>query len=110
LEPERTRRRAAGDLAAERAHTIQTLERALAALHTQHAAQSPNPNRAAPLPAPPSGATDTAGSALQPGMLPMAPKRRLAKRDLSQEEKAAIWTSPREVDTGAMRPWSTVAG
>jgi hypothetical protein len=86
LEPERTRRRAAGDLAAERAHTIQTLERALAALHTQHAAQSPNPNRAAHLPAPPSGATDTAGSALQPGMLPMAPKRRLAKRDLSQEE------------------------
>jgi hypothetical protein len=21
-----------------------------------------------------------------------------------------VWTSPREVDTGAMRPWSTVAG
>jgi hypothetical protein len=22
----------------------------------------------------------------------------------------AVWTSPREVDTGAMRPWSMVAG
>jgi hypothetical protein len=83
---ERTSRRAAENLAAERAHTIQTLERALAALHTQHAAQSPSPNRATPLPAPPSDATDTAEPAPQPGMLPMAPKRRLAKRDLSQEE------------------------
>jgi DNA-binding NarL/FixJ family response regulator len=24
--------------------------------------------------------------------------------------EAADWTSPREVDTGAMRPWSMVAG
>jgi hypothetical protein len=87
---ERTRRRAAEDLAAERAHTIQTLERALAALQAQHAAPAPNPGRAAPFPAPPSGATDTAGPALRPGMLPMVPKRRPAKRDLSQEEKAAI--------------------
>jgi hypothetical protein len=90
LELERTRRRAAEDLAAERAHTIQTLEGALAALQAQHAAQAPNPNRAAPLPAPPSDATGTAGSAPQPGMLPMVPRRRLAKRELSQEEKAAI--------------------
>jgi Helix-turn-helix domain len=89
LELERTRRRAAEDLAAERAHTIQTLERALAALHAQHAGPAPNPNRAAPFPAP-SGATDTAGPALRPGMLPMVPRRRLAKGELSQEEKAAI--------------------
>src|SRR5215216_776198 len=48
LELERTRRRAAEDLAAERAHTIQTLERALAALHAQHAAPAPNPDRTTP--------------------------------------------------------------
>ena len=90
LELERTRRRAAEDLAAERAHTIQTLERALAALQAQHAAPAPNPHRAALSSAPPSDATDTAGPAPQPGMLPMMPKRRLAKRELSQEEKAAI--------------------
>jgi Helix-turn-helix domain len=90
LELERTRRRAAEDLAAERAHTIQTLERALAALHAQHPGPAPNPGRAAPSPAPPLGATDAAGRARQPGMLPMVPKRRPAKRDLSQEEKAAI--------------------
>jgi Helix-turn-helix domain len=90
LELERTRRRAAEDLAAERAHTIQTLERALAALQAQHAAPAPNADRAALSPAPPSDATDTAGPAPQPGMLPMMPKRRLAKRELSQEEKAAI--------------------
>ena len=87
---ERTRRRAAEDLAAERAHTIQTLERALAALQAQHAAPAPNPNRATPPPAPPSDATDTAGPALRPGMLPMVPGRRPAKRELSQEEKAAV--------------------
>jgi Helix-turn-helix domain len=87
---ERTRRRAAEDLAAERAHTIQTLERALAALHAQRADPAPQPERAAPLPAPPSDATDTAGPAPQPGMLPMVPRRRLVKRELSQEEKAAI--------------------
>jgi hypothetical protein len=90
LELERTRRRAAEDLAAERAHTIQTLERALAALHAQHAAPAPNPGRAALSPPPPSDAADTAGPAHRPGMLPMVPKRRLAKRELSQEEKAAI--------------------
>jgi excisionase family DNA binding protein len=90
LELERTRRRAAEDLAAERAHTIQTLERALAALQAQHAAPAPNPDHPAPFPAPPSDARDTAGSASQPGMLPMVPKRRLAKGELSQEEKAAI--------------------
>jgi Helix-turn-helix domain len=90
LELERTRRQAAEDLAAERARTIQTLESALAALQTQHAGPAPNPGRAAPFPAPPSDATDTAGPALRPGMLPMVPKRRPAKRELSQEEKAAI--------------------
>src|ERR671912_381808 len=41
LELEGTRRRAAEDLAAERAHTIQTLERALAALQAHHAAPAP---------------------------------------------------------------------
>jgi Helix-turn-helix domain len=90
LELERTRRRAAEDLAAERAHTIQTLESALQALQAQHAAPAPNPDRAAPFPAPPPGATYTAGPARQPGLLPMVPKRRPAKRELSQEEKAAI--------------------
>jgi hypothetical protein len=90
LELERTRRRAAEDLAAERAHTIQTLEGALAALQAHRAAPAPNPDRAAPSPAPPSDATYTAGPTPQPGMLPMVPKRRPAKRELSQEEKAAI--------------------
>jgi hypothetical protein len=90
LELERTRRRAAEDLAAERAHTIQTLESALRALQAHHAGPAPNPGRAAPFPAPPSGATSTAGPACQPGLLPMVPKRRPAKRELSQEEKAAI--------------------
>jgi excisionase family DNA binding protein len=90
LELERTRRRAAEDLAAERAHTIQTLESALRALQAQHAAPAPNPDRAASFPAPPSSATYTAGPARQPGLLPMAPKQRPAKRQLSQEEKAAI--------------------
>ena len=90
LELERTRRRAAEDLAAERAHTIQTLESALRALQAHHPAPTPDPDRAAPSPAPPSHATSTAGPAPQPGMLPLVPKRRLAKRELSQEEKAAI--------------------
>jgi hypothetical protein len=86
LELESTRRQAAEDLAAERARAIQTLESALAALQAQRAA--PAPTR--PSPAPRSDATDTAGPALRPGMLPMVPKRRPAKRELSQEEKAAI--------------------
>jgi Helix-turn-helix domain len=90
LELERTRRRAAEDLAAERAHTIQTLEGALRALQAHHAAPGPNPDHATPSPAPPSDATYPARPAPGPGMLPMVPKRRPAKRDLSQEEKAAI--------------------
>ena len=90
LELERTRRRAAEDLAAERAHTIQSLEGALRALQAQYAGPAPNSDRPAPFPAPPSEATYTAGPAPQPGMLPMVPKRRPAKRELSQEEKAAI--------------------
>ena len=90
LELERTRRRAAEDLAAERAHTIQTLERALQALQAHHAAPAPNPGRAAPSPAPPPDATYTAGPARQPGLLPMVPRRKPAKGELSQEEKAAI--------------------
>ena len=90
LELERTRRRAVEDLAAERAHTIQTLESALRALQAHPAAPASNPDRAAPPPVPPSGATDTAGPVLRPGLLPMVPRRRPAKRDLSQEEKAVI--------------------
>ena len=90
LELERTRRRAAEDLAAERAHTIQTLEGALRALQAHHTGPAPSPGRAAPFPAPPSDATDAARAAPQPGMLPMVPRRRPAKRELSQEEKAAI--------------------
>jgi hypothetical protein len=85
LELERTRRQAAEDLAAERARTIQTLECALAALQAQRAA--PAPTTTVP---PPSDVTDTARPALRPGMLPMVPRRRPAKRELSQEEKAAI--------------------
>ena len=90
LELERARRRAAEDLAAERAHTIQTLERALAALQAHHAAPAPNPDRAAPSPVPPSDATYAARPAPPPGMFSMVPKRRPARRELSQEEKAAI--------------------
>jgi Helix-turn-helix domain len=90
LELERTRRRAAQDLAAERAHTIQTLESALRALQAHHAAPGRSHDPAAPSPVPPSDATYTARPARRPGMLPMVPKRRPAKRDLSQEEKAAI--------------------
>jgi hypothetical protein len=90
LELERSRRRAAEDLAAERAHTIQTLETALRALQAHCAAPAPNQDRAALSPASPSDATHPAGSAPQPGMLPMVPRRRPAKRELSQEEKAAI--------------------
>jgi hypothetical protein len=89
-ELERTRRRAAEDLAAERAHPIQTLKGALGALQAQHAALAPNPDRAASSPAPPSNVTHTAAPAPRPGMLPMVRKRRSAKRELSQEEKAAI--------------------
>ena len=86
LELERTRRRTAEDLAAERARAIQTLESALAALLAQRAAPAPTTTSSAP----PSDATDTAGPALRPGMLPTVPKRRPARRELSQEEKAAI--------------------
>jgi hypothetical protein len=90
LELERIRRRAAENLAAERAHTIRTLENALRALPAGHAAPVPDQDRAAPSPAPPSHATDMAGPTLRPGMLPMVPRRRPGKRELSQEEKAAI--------------------
>ena len=88
LEP--TGHRAAEDLAAERAHTIQTLEGALGALQAQHAALAPNPDHATSSPAPPSNVSYTAAPAPRPGMLPMVRKRRPAKRELSQEEKAAI--------------------
>ena len=87
LELERIRRRAAEDLAAERAQTIYTLENALRALQAGHAAPVPHQDRAALSPAPTSDVMDPA---LRPGMLPMVPKRRPAKRELSQEEKAAI--------------------
>ena len=90
LELERIRRRAAEDLAADRAHTIQTLESALRALQAHHAAQGRSHDPAAPSPLSPSDATYTARPARRPGMLPMVPKRRPAKRELSQEEKAAI--------------------
>ena len=89
MELERTRRRAAEDLAAERAHTIQTLEGALAALQAHRAPAAPSQDRAALSPASPSDAT-YGRPAPQSGMLPMVPKRRRAKRELSQEEKAAI--------------------
>jgi len=107
LELERTRRRAAEDLAAERAHTIQTLERALAALHARHAARRPPPDsdRAAPYPTPSSGATDTAGPGPRAGMLPIVPRRRPAKRELSQEEKAAIIGRALSRQQSPMRRW-----
>ena len=90
LELERTRRRAAEDLAAERAHTIQTLESALRALQAHHAALGAQSRPGRPSPVPPADATYTARPARRPGMLSMVPKRRPAKRELSQEEKAAI--------------------
>jgi putative transposase len=90
LELERIRRRAAEDLAAERAHTIYTLENALRALQVGHAA-----------PVPPSGprrALARANVRRNGHARPSAAarhvadgaKRRPGKRELSQEEKAAI--------------------
>jgi hypothetical protein len=105
LELERTRRRAAEDLAAERAHTIQILEGALRALQAHHAGPAPNRDRAASSPAPPSDAAYTAGPARQPGMFPMVPKRRPAKRELSQEEKAAIIGRALTRQRPPKRPW-----
>ncbi|HYY80440.1 MAG TPA: helix-turn-helix domain-containing protein [Actinomycetes bacterium] len=72
LEVERIRRQAAEDLAAERAHLLQTLEHALQALQVRRA----GPANAEP--------------AARPGMLPMVPRQRPPKRELSQEERAAI--------------------
>jgi hypothetical protein len=68
----------------------QTLKGVLGALQAQHAALAPNPDRAASSPAPPSNVTYTAAPAPRPGILPMVRKRRPTKRELSQEEKAAI--------------------
>jgi Helix-turn-helix domain len=76
-------------LAAERAHTIQALETALRALQAHQAATAPNRDRISLSPAPSSDATHTAGPARQSGVFSMVPKRRPAKRELSQEEKAA---------------------
>jgi hypothetical protein len=90
LEVERTRRQAAETLAAERARTIETLERAVQALQAHHAAAAPNQDHATPLSGPPSAATHTPRPVPQPGMLPMVPRPRLAKRELSQAEKAAM--------------------
>jgi hypothetical protein len=90
LELERIRRRAAEDLAAERAHTIQSLEGAPGGAASAVRWPSPQLRPPRPLPGTPSEATYTAGPAPQPGMLPMVRKRRPAKRELSQEEKAAI--------------------
>jgi hypothetical protein len=92
LEVERIRRQAAEDLAAERAEMLQTLERALRALQARRAGPT-DPETA---PAPPAWSPSAAGSppdaepAPQPGMLPMVPRRRPPKRELSQEERAAI--------------------
>jgi excisionase family DNA binding protein len=92
LELERTRRQAAEVLAAERAHTILTLETALQALEHRR-------------PEPATGQTETATSAStlsgasigqarkpapQHGVLQMVPRPRRPARELSQEERAAI--------------------
>jgi DNA-binding transcriptional MerR regulator len=90
LELERLQRQAVEKLAAERAHTIQTLESALRALQGHQAAPAPDHDHAAPPPASESNASYAAGPVPQPGMLPMVPKRRPGKRELSQEEKAVI--------------------
>ena len=87
---ERTRRRAAEDLAAERAHTIQTLKGALGALQAQHAAPSPQPRPRRFLTSATIQRHLHRRASPRPGMLPMVRKRRPAKRELSQEEKAAI--------------------
>jgi Helix-turn-helix domain len=92
LELERTRRQAAEDLAADRAHTIRMLETALAALERRHA--GPGPDRPATAPSASSSAAVAAERpprpAPPPGVLPMVPTPRRAKRELSQEERAAI--------------------
>jgi transcriptional regulator with XRE-family HTH domain len=90
LELERTRRQAAELLAAERARTISALEAALGAL--QHrgagpAAQQPAAAAAAPSS---SGAGRSPTSGPRPGVLRMVPRPERPRRDLSQEEKAAI--------------------
>jgi excisionase family DNA binding protein len=82
LEVERTRRQAAEWLAAERAETIRTLERALRALE----GHAPPPAGPRPDPGAPAGARP----APQPGMLPMVPRPRRPPRELTQEERAAI--------------------
>jgi transcriptional regulator with XRE-family HTH domain len=89
LELERLQRQAVEKLAAERAHTIQTLESALRALQGHQAAPAPEHDRALPRQAR-SNESYAAGPASGPGMLPMVPRRRPGKRELSQEEKAAI--------------------
>jgi signal transduction histidine kinase/DNA-binding NarL/FixJ family response regulator len=41
---------------------------------------------------------------------PAAERRPVTQATIPWASLAAAWTSPREVDTGAMRPWSMVAG
>ena len=90
VEVERACRHAAEHLAAERAHTIQTLERALQALQTARAGAADA--KTTPPSWSPSAERSRAGGepVRPPGMLPMLPRPRPPKRGLSQEERAAI--------------------
>jgi Helix-turn-helix domain len=89
LEVERTRRQAAEDLAGERAQTIRTLESALRALEARR--PFPDTGRIAAPAWPSSGDNPRPGSAgTPPGMLPMVPRSRRPRQELSQEERAAI--------------------
>jgi excisionase family DNA binding protein len=98
LELERTRRQAAELLAAERARTILALEAALGALEHRRAdlaAEKPATATATPSS---SGAGQSPMPGPPPGILRMVPRPRPPKRELSQEEKAAIigWALSRE--------------
>ena len=89
LEVERIRRQVAEGLAAERAQTIRTLESALRALEARH--PPPDTGRMPSLAWPPSGDNPRpAPASTPPGMLPMVPRSRRPRQELSQEERAAI--------------------
>lgn len=90
LELERTRRQAAEVLAAERAHTIVTLEAALRALEHRRPEPAADQTETATAASLPSGTGQAPKPAPQPGLLQMVPKPRRPKDELSQEERAAI--------------------
>jgi hypothetical protein len=90
LELERTRRQAAEILAAERARTIVALEATLRALEHRRPEPAAERPETAPAVVSPSGAGQSPTPARGPGILRMVPWPRRPKKELSQEERAAI--------------------